>query len=169
MAATEKRVGIQGRLFFRHESFAMPTLPSGLNLALSSDALIDNGTNWFHCPVGHFWYWDIDPELGHPPFDLNSPVFAVPAHAPAPENRTDVRKFIRVLEMSKDGKYGWRGDWLASFPQYIALDEQDAKAWESWLEKPETLQFLDETVEKCRHLAEVAQQAAGHFIARDTP
>lgn len=147
----------------------MPILPSGLNLALSRDALIENGANWFHCPAGNFWYWDIAPEMGTPPFEPGSTLLAMPAHAPAPENRIEVRKFIRVLEMSKDGRFGWRGEWLASFPQYVVLDEQDATAWRTWLEKPETLQFLDDTAETCRHLAKITQEATGSFIARDTP
>jgi hypothetical protein len=71
--------------------------------------------------------------------------------------------------MSKDGLFAWRGEWLASFPQYMTLDERDAAAWQAWLEKPETLRFLDETVEKCHRLAKIAQETTGYAIFRDSP
>jgi hypothetical protein len=147
----------------------MPTLPSGLTLAISSDALIDNGTNWFHCPQGHFWYWMIDSELNPPPFELEETILQAPAHAPAPNDRDGVKNFIRVLEMSNDGKFGWRGEWLATFPQYTALDDMDFAAWQTWMEKPETQRFLDEAMERCQRLATLAQEAQGYFVASDRP
>jgi hypothetical protein len=87
----------------------MPILPSGLNLAISRDALIDQGRNQFHCPAGHLWHWVIDPEMGPPPFELGAEILQVQAHALAPTNRDEAKRFIRVLEMSDDGLYGWRG------------------------------------------------------------
>ena len=139
----------------------MPELPSGLTLALSRHALIDHGGNWFHCPEGHFWYWAPAPEVGPPPYELGTEISTSPNHALVPKDREEVQRFIMVLEMTDDGVYGWSGELLATFPQYTDLDDQDLEAWKSWLNKPETDAFLDETIEGCQRLAEDSQKSAG--------
>jgi len=83
----------------------MPILPSGLQLALSCDALFDHGGNWFDCPEGYFWYWAPDPDImGPPPFDPDTEILQVAQPAPVPETREEVKRYIRVMEV-EDGLY----------------------------------------------------------------
>lgn len=147
----------------------MPILPSGLDLAVSSDALIETGTNWFKAPDGHFWFWKIDEELNPPPFELGATIFQEPATALAPKTRQEAMQFIRVLEMCENGKWGWRGEWLSSFPLYTKLDEQDTIAWNEWLARPGITRFIDETIRKCEKLAQIARNAAGYCVLSDAP
>ena len=144
----------------------MPKLPSGLQLAISRHALFDHGGNWFSCPDGHFWFWVPGPEMGEPPYDLEVEIMAQAIHAPAPDSREDVKKYIRVLEMRSDGKYAWRGEWLSDFPQYTKLNERDLAAWTEWLSGPEIDQFLDATIEECRRLAAISKGAQGYAVFR---
>ena len=66
--------------------------------------------------------------------------------------------------MLEDGNYGWRGEWLSDFPKYLTLNELDLIAWERWLNTPDTLAFLDETIEKCSKLATSSQNAVGYVV-----
>jgi hypothetical protein len=143
----------------------MPILPSGLSLGISRNALIDQGRNQYHCPEGHFWYWDIAPETGPAPFDPDTEILQIQAHALAPTNREEAKRFIRVFEILDDGLWRWRGERLDSFPRYMTLDDRDAAAWQSWLEGAKMLQFLDETVEICRRLSKVARESIGYVVA----
>lgn len=145
----------------------MPQLPSGLQLAISRDALFDHGGNWFECPAGHFWYWGPSEEMGEPPFSLEAEIMQKAEHAPAPRNREEAKRFLRVLEMRDDGKYGWRGEWLSGFPRYTELSNSDFAAWNAWLDRPETARFLDETVAECERLAEVSRRATGYAVLTD--
>jgi hypothetical protein len=145
----------------------MPQLPSGLNLALSRDGLFDHGGNWFACPDGHFWYWAAAPEMGEPPFAADITVMRAAEHAPVPTDREQVAHFIYVLEMGADGQYTWRGEWLASFPRYIRLDDRDLTAWRAWLARREVDEFLDETIVRCAQLAEISRHAIGYAVLQD--
>ncbi len=144
----------------------MPELPSGLQLAISRDALFDHGGNWFTCPDGHFWFWVPAPEMGPPPYDLDTEIMLHAQHAPVPATREEAKMYIKVFEMCSDGKYSWRGEWLSLFPRYTELDERDLAAWNDWLNRPQTDQFLDETIEKCHHLAEISRRAQGYAVVQ---
>jgi hypothetical protein len=102
--------------------------------------------------------------VGPPPFDANAEVLRIAEHAPVPTSREEVKRFIYVLEMMDDGLYHWRGEWLSHFPQYVRLHDRDRHAWNAWLSRPETDRFLDETVERCRELSEMARQAIGYAV-----
>ena len=140
----------------------MPELPSGLSLAISRHALFDHGGNWFTCPENHFWFWIPAPEMGLPPYDPDAEMLRVAQDAAVPQNREEAKRFIMVLEMGDDEKYGWRGDWLSLFPRYIELDDRDLAAWEAWLSRPQTDEFIDETIKECERLAEVSRHAVGY-------
>ena len=140
----------------------MPQLPSGISLALSRQALFDHGGNWFNCPEGHFWFWEADPEMGSPPFDLDQEILLVAQHVKAPRDQHEVKQFIQVLEMDGDGTYGWRGEWLSNFPRYFDLCELDAAAWNAWLDRPEMEEFLNDTIAECHRLVEVSRGAKGY-------
>ncbi len=142
----------------------MPELPSGLNLAVSRDALFDHGGNWTNCPDGHFWFWVPAPEMGPPPFDLNRDIDTIAQHAPVPTNREEMKHFIRVLEINDKGLYSSRGEWLSLFPRYTELDEADLVAWNEWINLPEIDQFLDEAIAECERLAEVSRHASGFAV-----
>jgi hypothetical protein len=145
----------------------MPELPSGLQLAISRDALFDHGGNWFTCPDGHFWFWVPAPEMGPPPFDLDAEIMQQAQHAPIPSSREEAKQYLRVLEMRPDGKYSWRGEWLSLFPRYTDLDDRDLAAWNEWINRPQTEQFLDATIEECRRLAEVSKNAKGYAVIQE--
>lgn len=146
----------------------MPKLPSGLDLALSRYALFDHGGNWQACPPGHFWYWVAAPEEGNAPFDPDrDEIMQIAEHAVVPKDREEAKRFVRVLEMRDDGKYGWRGEWLDRFPQFTPLDNRDRAAWNEWLARPEIARLLDEVVAECARLAEVSGRAQGYTILTD--
>ena len=142
----------------------MPQLPSGLTLALFNGSLIEHEGNWFECPKDHFWFWKAAPEMGPPPYDPHTEIMQIAEHAKAPSSRAQAKQFIRVLEMLENGNFGWRGEWLSDFPRYLTLDELDKIAWERWLNTPDTLAFLDQTIEKCSQLAELSQNAVGYVV-----
>ena len=146
----------------------MPELPSGLQLAVSRDALFDHGGNWFNCPEGHFWFWVPAPEIGHPPYDPNEDIESIAQHAPVPSTREEAKQFIRVLELNDSGLYSWRGEWLSLFPRYTDLDGIDLEAWNAWINRPETDKFLDDTIAECQRLAEISKHARGYAVVEGT-
>ena len=107
---------------------------------------------------------------GPPPWESESQVFSDAKHSPVPITRNDVKRFIQVIELKPpvqnadpDGRieYTWRGEWLANFPLFTALDTSDLAAWKSWIKNPSQLRFLDETIEKCYRLADDSRHASG--------
>lgn len=146
------------------------SLPSGLVVAMSSDALFDHGGNWTKCPDGHFWYWLPAPEIGSPPFDLlpASAIMQIAAHAPVPKDRDECKRFIRIVEMRPDGEFGWRGEWLSTFPLYTKLTTQDIATWNDYMASPEATRFLDETIAECTRLSEVSRNAQGYALLSHT-
>jgi len=141
----------------------MPKLPSGIELAISKDALFDHGGNWFNCPDGHFWHWFPDSEMGDPPFDTNNEILLIAQHEPVPKDREEAKRFVHVLEINSDQEnYHWRGEWLAWFPRYTELKAGDLTAWIAWLDTPNVAAFLDNVIEECERLAEVSRHASGY-------
>jgi hypothetical protein len=149
----------------------MPTLPSGLVLALSRTHFIDHVGNWFDCPDGHFWYWLPDEEIsGPPPYPPGVQIMSDPVHSPIPKTREDVAKFIQVIEIDKpEKKFYWRGEWLESFPLYTALDSTDMAVWTKWLSSSSALDFFDETIEKCGRLARDSANSQGFATFHSAP
>src|SRR5258706_1813016 len=145
----------------------MPTLPSGLRLALWDEALIEHDANWFECPDGHFWYSIAAPEMGSPLFDKAGQVWTTPAHALAPRNHEEAAQFVQILEMADDGSGVWRGEWLADVTKYRTLSDADKTVWDAWLRRPETSAFLDQVIERCSQLAEKARTVTGYAIFKD--
>jgi hypothetical protein len=138
-------------------------------LALWDQALIETDANWFSCPNGHFWYWAAAPEMGEPPFSKDAEVLTMPAHAPVPRNREEAKQFVQVLEMEPDGSGIWRGEWLSEFPKYRHLTFADKIAWDAWLRRQETDQYLDALVERCDGLARRASDAKGYVTLKSHP
>ena len=143
---------------------SMPTLPSGLHLGISRQALFDHGGNWFSCPDGSFWYWVPDPEMGPGPFPEGTEIIQVAQHAPVPISREEAKKFIQVLEFIDDTNYVWRGEWLDTFSKFQSLSDEDMIAWQAWIESENTKGFLDATIAECMRLAEVSRNVTGHAI-----
>ena len=142
----------------------VPKLPSGRNLAITRGALFDHGGNWVECPDGHFWYWTPAPEMGPPPYDINGEGSSMPQHALVPTTRNEAKQFIQVAELNDSGMYAWGGELLSSFPRYMELDEEDLAAWNDWVNRPETEQFIDDFIIECQRLAEVSRHARGHAV-----
>lgn len=147
----------------------MPTLPSGLSLALWDEAIFEPGQNWFKCPEGHFWYHTAAPEMGEPLFDKDEQVWTLPVHAIAPRNRDEVKQFIQILEMAEDGSGVWRGEWLGDFPKYRTLTDADKIAWDAWFKRPEVDAYLDRVIARCSELAVMSKTAQGYAVFRDRP
>ena len=145
----------------------MPTLPSGLRLALWDNAIIEHDDNWFDCPDGHFWYSVATPEMGTPLFDKHEQIWTTPAHALAPRNREEAKQFVQILEMAEDGTGNWRGEWLADFPKYRTLSDADKLAWDAWLRTSEVDAYLDQVMQRCSQLAEKARDVRGYPVFRD--
>ena len=140
----------------------MPVLPSGLSLALDRGRIFDHGGNWFTCPDGHIWVWVAAPEMGDPPYVLGGETSLAAVHAPAPVDVADVARFIRVLEQMPNGLYGWRGEWLDTFPRFTPMTDEDRAAWGTWLAEPRMRTFLAEAFETCLRLVDVCRRAQGY-------
>ena len=148
----------------------MPTLPSGKQFAVSRDCIKDLGANWFNCPEGHFWYETPDCAINPPPYKKGTEILSDFKHAPVPESREEVKRYIKVLFLFDEGKqFYWRGDWLTDFPKPGDLNEEDLAAWNEWLDTPDISQFLDETIEVCRQKAEKAKQSVGSATFHSKP
>jgi len=107
--------------------------------------------------------------MGPGPYDPNETVLRSAEHAPVPRSRAEVGRFIIVLEMLSDGEYGWRGEWLASFPRFTKLTDRDRAAWDAWMQTPATERFLDDTIAECERLAEASRDAQGYAIFTSKP
>lgn len=149
----------------------MPTLPSGLTLGLSPEAIPEEmPVHWFECPDGHFWYEAPDVSLSPPPWSRDEPPsFQDYLHAPVPCDRSALAPFVRVMRRDPDGVWWWAGDTLADFPRYTVLDDADLAAWRAWLARPEVGATLDAWVERCRAQARGNGGASGFAVFRGGP
>jgi hypothetical protein len=146
----------------------MPTLPSGLTLGISREALFDPGVNWFSCPENHFWYWTPDPETGLGPFPSGHEIVQIPKHAAVPASTEEAKQYVRVIVFDSDTTFYWPGEWLSPFPALITLDDLDLAAWQAWLGEPERVKFLEDTIAKCQELAISSRCAQGYAIFAGT-
>lgn len=142
----------------------MPTLPSGLRLGISRDAIFDPGENWFSCPDNHFWYWTPDPEAGLGPFASGDEIIQIPTHAIVPSSPQEAQDYVRVIVFESETGFYWPGEWLSSFPKFITLDDLDLAAWQAWLVTPQTLRFLEDTISKCQEFAIISTDAQGYAV-----
>jgi hypothetical protein len=142
----------------------MPTLPSGLKLALLTDHIMEPDTNWFKAPKGEFWLW-VPAEENPPPFSSGDVWEGVPSTAPVPISRKLMAKYIRVCIGLDNGMMYWRGEMLADFPKYNSLSEEDSAAWREWLETQPVGEYLDRAIIKCKQQAEINKEATGYVIA----
>lgn len=142
----------------------MPTLPSGLSLGLSRDAIFDPGENWFSCPDNHFWYWTPDPEAGLGPFASGDEIIQIPTHAIVPSSPQEAQDYVRVIVFESETGFYWPGEWLSSFPKFITLDDLDLAAWQAWLAAPQTIRFLEDTISKCQEFAINSTDAQGYAV-----
>lgn len=141
----------------------MPTLPSGIYLALTIDHIMEPDRNWFRAPGGHFWYWTPAPEYS-PPFFPDQVWEGMPKTAPIPTSREEAAKFIRVCIGLSNGKMYWRGETLADFPLYSSLSDMDLRAWNDWVATDKVLGFIDSTIIKCQTQAAINLEASGVAI-----
>ncbi len=148
----------------------MPTLPSGLALAIGFQAIPDDmGIDWFKCPEGHFWYRRPDEAISPPPYDENSSFIEDWVHAPIPINTEEVKKYLYVLYRLDNGRFLWRGEWLNNFPRFVQMDEVDSAAWQEWLNSGENQGFLRQVIDRCKAQAELNKQCTGVAIFTDRP
>jgi len=80
----------------------VPTLPSGLKLALLTDHIMKPDRNWFRAPEEHFWYWAPTEEFT-PPFSEGEGWEGTPVTAPVPETREEMKNHVRVCIGTDDG------------------------------------------------------------------
>lgn len=143
----------------------MPTLPSGLYLAVYKDHILPPDTNWFKAPEGHFWYWTPAPEFP-PPFKPEDVSEAVPASAPLPKTREEMAKFVRVVIGLPDGKVYWQGDFLSDFPFFMTLSDEDKQAWDEWVATEAVQEFLDHGIQQCAMQAAINKDAQGYVVTQ---
>ena len=138
-------------------------LPSGLKLSISKGHILQPDINWFRAPDGHFWYWNPAPE-NPPPFTPYQVWMRQSDHAPVPQSKEEMSKFILVLIMRDDGKYYWQGDYLYEFPFFmVGLSKEDLRAWEEWVITEPVQQFLDTAIKECQIQSEINKGATGQF------
>jgi hypothetical protein len=138
----------------------VPTLPSGIELALLVDHIMEPDRNWFKAPEGHFWYWTPADE-NTPPFDPNQEWEGVPTTASIPTCRDEMAQCIRVCIGLGNRMMYWRGDMLADFPAYCELSEDDLDSWKDWVNTARVQDFIDSTIIKCQTQAEINKEATG--------
>lgn len=146
----------------------MPTLPSGLLLAIDKSSIMPPDTNWFRAPEGHFWYWTPAPE-NLPPFKPEDVWDAQPATAPVPTTIDEVKQYVRVVIGLPNGNMYWEGDHISDFPSYRTLSDDDLDAWNKWVESAEIRQFLQEAVDDCVRQSIANKQASGVAVIEQTP
>ena len=147
----------------------MPTLPSGLRLALDTRHIMEPTTNWFRAPEGHFWYWTPDASTKGPPFEFGCNLLQDAVTAPVPRCVDEVLPFVRVLLIREDNQFYWRGETLADFPRFGDLAEADRVAWSEWAAGESCQEFLARAIAKCRVQAEANQRAQGFAVFRGAP
>ena len=141
----------------------MPTLPSGLYLAIDRQHIMEPDRNWFRAPDNHFWYWSPAPE-NPPPFKPTDMWEAIPQNAPIPSSREEMSQFIHVVIGLPDGKLFWQGDFLSDFPFFMNLDEADLNAWRQWVASEPVQKFLDDAIIQCKMQAEINKEATGWAV-----
>jgi len=132
----------------------VPKLPSGLNIAISDDAILSPNEEWFQCPEGHFWYQTPDIKMNKPPFDRDTIVLQDFVNAPVPDSHEEAKKYIHVYLAYENDDYYWKGDWLSDFPKDGDLTGDDLIVWNEWLNSPDVLDYIDRAIEKCKVQAE---------------
>ncbi len=147
----------------------MPLLPSGKNFYISNNLILEPNNNFFTCPEGHFWYQTPDLAINAPPFEIGPQIIMDFAHAPVPVSRDEAKGYIQVLVCLEDDRIYWRGKMLSDFPGDGELDEADLRVWNEWLKDEGTVEFLDQTIEKCRIQAESNKHNAGSLTMHETP
>ena len=145
----------------------MPTLPSGIELALLIDHIMEPDKNWFKAPEGHFWYWTPADE-NPPPFEPNQVWEGMPITAPIPTSRDEMALYIRVCIGLDNGMMYWRGEMLAGFPSYTELDEDDLNTWSDWVNTAKVQGFIDSAIIKCQTQAEINREATGSAVLQVT-
>ncbi|PIW93755.1 MAG: hypothetical protein COZ86_04695 [Candidatus Moranbacteria bacterium CG_4_8_14_3_um_filter_41_13] len=138
----------------------MPTLPSGIKLALLIDHIMEPDINWFKAPAGNFWYWTPAPE-NSPPFEPDKVWEGMPISAPIPTSRKEMAEYIRVGIGLENGLMYWRGDTLATFPSYANLSDEDLSAWQEWIATDKVQNYIDSAIIKCQTQAAINQDASG--------
>lgn len=146
----------------------MPTLPSGLLLAIDKSSIMPPDTNWFRAPDGHFWYWTPVPE-NLPPFKPEDVWDAQPATAPIPKTIDEVKQYVRVVIGLPNGNMYWEGDHVSDFPSHRTLSADDHEAWNEWIESAEIHQFLQEAIDDCVRQSIANKQASGVAVTKQTP
>ncbi|MFM9913373.1 MAG: hypothetical protein ACKVN9_07565 [Methylophilaceae bacterium] len=149
----------------------MPILPSGLGIAIGSQAIPDDmGANWFKCPEGHFWYTTPDMKITPPPYDGVSEILEDFVHAPVPKSIEEVKRYVYVLYYKPDGRFQWKGEWLSEFPQPGQLDDADLAAWNIHMNLEGTKGFLQGVIKRCERQAELNRHCSGvAFLSESNP
>ena len=140
----------------------MPTLPSGLKLALLIDHIMEPDLNWFRAPEGHFWYEVPDLAVNAPPFAPDQESLQQYVTAPVPRTVDEVKAFVRVCIGLPNGMMYWRGETLADFPRYGHLSAEDLAAWQQWASSEPVTRFLESAIAKCATQAEINREARGY-------
>lgn len=58
----------------------------------------------------------------------------------------------------------WAGDYLDTFPKYIALNDTDLEYFLAWVESKEVEAFLNDAIEDCKIQSKVNRAALGYAV-----
>ena len=137
----------------------MPTLPSGIQIWLSTEAILLPDRPFYPCPHGRFWYRDLDPAIAWDPTD-SQPAPERFRLGLVPETRLDVAAYVRVLfAAEREPVRRWRGDWLLTLDRPNDLTDPDWDALLGFLGTQRTLAFLDLARDRCVKQAEARGRA----------
>lgn len=145
----------------------MPTLPSGIRVWLSMEAILPADRPFYPCPPGRFWFRDLDPVIDWDPVDGSAPQrFRLGV---VPETRLDAAVFVRVLFAGpRESEGRWNGDWLLDLEQPDCFDTRDWKAMLDFVSSERVLEFLDLVIHRCRTQSDaLARRGIDHAALRD--
>ena len=134
------------------------TLPSGLALRISANAILDLSSRdtWYRCPDGHFWFRTPNMAMKTPPYTPSDEIVFDSMSAPVPTSRAEAMEYVHVyIDDPTRGTY-WRGDWMADFHQTHVLSENDKAAWLAWASENAT--FLDDVIALAAAQADIASR-----------
>ncbi len=139
-------------------------LPSGILIGSSALHIMEPDRNWVRAPENHFWHSIPDEDISPPPYTRDDTIMMQYVHAPIPESRDEMARYVHVTFGLPDGMMYWRGDLLSDFPRYGTLDAADYAAWETWKASDEVQAFLDHVIVHCKMQATINREARDYLL-----
>ena len=144
----------------------MPQLPSGREVGVSRQHILEPGTQWFACPEGHFWFSTPDLAINAPPFQRDQQVVCDFVHAPVPASIEEMERYIEVIEIHRPNGFVRTGFTLDRADRPSDWTEADWIALQQWRRSDGIREFVRESIDYCRAQAEANRSSPGHVTLR---